>query len=102
MRVLLVWNVIPEAIYAYVIEDPTPEELRVLKATHDCYLNNIDDDKSIESLMRVNAALADDPRGFEGEQLNWVGRWTKNKVKLSAARPLQGPFDLVVLTGFIC
>jgi hypothetical protein len=83
MKVLIVWEEIPENTIFYVIEDPNKEVLKTIKEAAGKFINTTDENEEVNTL---SSWLEDS-----------VSMFTKHEVET----PLEGPFDLVVLCGFI-
>jgi hypothetical protein len=86
----------------FVIEDPSIEELRVLKAINGLITNQAEIPPGKElPLEKVNAAVTDPEYadGWSADALPWLGKWK------SAERPMEelpklGSIDLVIASGF--
>lgn len=93
MRVLLIWEVIPEGAEAYLIEDPTQEQLDMLLAANEKYVNGGETDKAA---LTIGATLLDEKDAFPDVAKKWLGIWKECRVEF----PVKGPIDLVVVSGF--
>jgi len=91
MRILLIWEIVPESTDLVLIEDPTEEQLRMLELANNTFLNSDDEN---EGLLYLNAALGD-PEDCEGEE--HAGIWADCKEE----SPVDGPIDRVFLSGFV-
>jgi hypothetical protein len=100
MRVLLIWNEVPESVKFFAIQDPTSKELDTLYEANGHYLNLVGDEEFEPALNRINAALTDDPRGFDEQDIPWVGRWVTNEIPVSDM-PNAGAFDQIFIAGFL-
>lgn len=85
MRVLLIWEDVPENTYAYLIENPTEEQLEILRAANGKYIGTDADDSAVQA---INRALGDDDSAW-------------NSIKCRVEFPVEGPIDLVVIMGCI-
>lgn len=83
MRVLIVWEEVPENTTFYVVENPSEDVLETIKGAAGKFINTIDENEEVNTLN------------------NWLGDGTLNHTKHEVETPLEGPFDLVVLCGFI-
>lgn len=81
MRALVVFELVPENTYFVPVDEPTEEELQVIQAAAGKFINSDDDVEAVEQISE------------------WMeGKWKENKTE---APLLEGPFELVVLCGFI-
>lgn len=95
MKVLLVVDYNPEYLKFYSIEDPTEEQLAVLKAANGQYIGS---DEESEEMDIISIALSSDPPCWETEvDPKWNCIWKDKEV----TTPIEGPFDHVFLFG-IC
>ena len=95
MRVLLVWQAIPEEVSAYLIENPNEEQLELLKKANDTFIN-LDDDVEHALILMTAIEGEDGVDPLIGAQ--WHSIWEKCRVKF----PVEGPIDLVVTSGYYC
>lgn len=94
MKVLVIWDMVPEDTHAYLINDPTEEQLKVLMDANGKIINVHDD---TESVSLINDALSNKKEWCLDETPDeWKCIWTDCKVNF----PIEGPIDLVVYTGF--
>jgi hypothetical protein len=94
MRVLLIWEALPEEVKAFLIEDPTKEQLSVLQGANNkiAGIHDYEGDLKILSSATTDAEYAD-----EDVDPKWAGLWSKCGVQF----PVSGPIDLVVRSGFV-
>lgn len=93
MRVLLIWEVIPEGAEAYLIENPTQKQLDILITANGKYINSGETDKAA---YIVGSTLMDEADAYPNVTKEWLGIWEKCRVEF----PVKGPIDLVVVSGF--
>lgn len=83
MRVLIVWEEVPENTTFYVVENPSEDVLETIKGAAGKFINTTD----------------------ENEEVNTLSDWLEDSVSMftkhEVEAPLEGPFDLVVLCGFM-
>jgi len=94
MRVLLIWEALPEEVKLFVIEDPTEEQLSVLRGANGKYVG-IDDYGG--DLMVLNTAVGGLDCADPDVDAKWAGLWDRCEVEC----PITGPIDLVVRSGFV-
>lgn len=92
MRVLLIWEMIPESAEAYVIQDPTQEQLDTLLAANETYIGTDDDDAAA---LIISTAIGDKADADPYIDEKWHAIWEKCRVEF----PVKGPIDWVVITG---
>ena len=93
MRVLLIWEMLPEEVQAYLIEDPTDEQLELLRKANDTFVNL---DNDVEHALILSAAVTTLEYADPIVDAKWHAIWEKCLVKF----PVEGPIDLVVNSGF--
>lgn len=97
MRVLLIWELNPESVDAYLINNPTAEQLDVLAKANGTMLNAAPNREAEVALGKISDALCTleehcDPHG----DLAWKCIWNEKKVEF----PVQGPISMVFKSGF--
>lgn len=95
MNVLLLWEIIPSTSDLYLIENPTPEELKILEKASGYFIGGDED----EALFKLSDMLTerDDWCYTPGAPHN--GKWSKLEKQTT---PFKGKFDMFVLAGVIC
>ena len=93
MKVVLIYELIPEETRAYLIEDPTEEQIRVLEACNNMIIGH---DDTTEEMSILCSALDSAENAYEGIAEEWIGFWAGNLVEF----PIQGPVDRIYLFGF--
>ena len=94
MKVLLIWEENPENVKAFMIENPTAEQLQVLEEANGTMINS---DEDTEAAMKISDALSEriDWCNPEGDP-KWYCIWNDKNVEF----PVQGPIDKVFKSGF--
>lgn len=101
MKVLLVWCEIPELPKFFAIENPSEEELGVLRTAQGLYMNSDQLNRSQEAaLSRINAAVMKSGEGFAKAVQPWVAKWLPFEIEIQAL-PDAGAFDQVYNAGFM-
>lgn len=112
MRVLLIWQEIPEMTKYFVLNDPSNLELATLGAAHCGLINDMDNNDVQEAALPfLNAALTDPKYAtdkayyaemfdFIGDIEYWLSRWFDKEVDEQSLLTA-GPFDQVVVSGFL-
>jgi hypothetical protein len=102
MRVLLIWSQIPDHPEFYIIQDPTEEELSVLKDCNGLYFNWTElTDEEDAKLEKINVALSKPEHATnvkDEASRSWASRWLEKKVEVTLL-PESGPFDKVFIAG---
>jgi len=91
VRVLLIWEEVPERLRFYLIEDPTPEQTKMLELANGMLINSDDEN---EGMAYLNVALSS-PEYSNGE--SHAGIWMNNEVET----PVQGPIARMYHSGFM-
>lgn len=97
MRVLVIWEEIPEDTKFYVIENPTQEQLVMLKKANGQIINYEGPDDGALYLQR--SFLLPEHLPEEEQRLDEVSQWISNQIAKEKL-PESGPFDLVIWSGF--
>ncbi len=93
MRVLVIYELVPEQTKFYLFEDPTVNVLEFLTRTHGKFINQVDWDKDLD-LVRL-CGLFEPESDEERAKFN-------SKHLIDSSKPIDcGPFDLVIHTGFL-
>lgn len=89
MRLLVIFEEVPETPKYAILDEPNSDHVRILRASHNRYINGEDwpEAEELSSLF-----YTEDGR-FEGAPIQLTD--------MSGNTPLEGPFDLVIHTGFI-
>ena len=101
MRVLLVWEEVPEDLQFFALTDPTPEQLAVLEKANGLYINGLDmTEEETQAIDHVNAALSkpEYSKDMKGEE-DWASIWFGGKIE-NELLPTAGGFDRVFTCGF--
>ena len=93
MKAVLIYELIPEETRAYLIEDPTEEQIRVLEACNDAVINRDDLTEEMRILCSALGPKEDAEKSLPEE---WVGCWADKLVEF----PIRGPVDRIYLFGF--
>lgn len=93
MRVLIMFEEIPESLMAYVVVDPTEEELVVLEAGAGKYIN--DNDNGDANIVMDWVQKKDE---FCSE-VGAIGNCKWKDCEVTIDRPIEGPFDKVYVMG---
>jgi len=103
MRLLLIWEEIPETTKFFLRENPTEQELAILKAAHGGLINTMDISAKQEAALDfLNAALTDPKygsNGVEGQAITFLHRWHDKQIAMETLPDL-GPIDTVIWAGF--
>lgn len=108
MKILLVYEMVPEYTSFYVFDEPTPEQLQLLRDTNGLLVNHNNETKeqnlNCNRLYMVISA-AEKPESSES-LMNDFGHDSIDKfdnvTKLDPLEaPAQGPFEKVFFSGFI-
>ncbi len=87
MRILIIFEEVPDSTKFAIVDKPTEDQLRILKASHGKFINSHDwpEENDLQNL-------------FYDED----GRFDNAPIQLTDLdEPIQGPFDWVFHTGFI-
>lgn len=99
MKVLLIWEEIPEDTKLYLINDPTEEQLKMLEQACNKYINFDDVNEAMDYICAALTAkeYKDDPGVIDSvKNKSVISIWDECKV----TAPLDGPIDKVYLSGF--
>lgn len=108
MKVMLVWEIVPENIEFYIIDNPTEDEVKKLKNIHLHMINNVDDEDIMNDLDYVNLSLGSPlyMEAFEnhmkevGFDKKRYGQWFKYKVENDSPIDIKD-VDLLISSGFL-
>jgi hypothetical protein len=101
MKVLLVWNEVPEKTSFFGIPDPTADELAVLALANGIYINTTGCVDDVEvALDKLNAAVAEPQNAKYCEPVEWRSRWHAFEIEEKDI-PSAGGFDQIFSSGFI-
>ncbi len=81
MKVLVVFEMVPEETVLLLVEDPTEDELQTLRGAAGQYINDSDDTACVEQINEW----------YDADRF----------AKPDPNKPVEGPFDLVVVCGFV-
>ena len=99
MKVLLIWEEIPEDTKLYLINDPTEEQLKMLEGACNKYINF---DDITEAMDYLSAALTEEKYKNDPDIISSVkdksviSIWSKCKV----TAPINQQIDKVFISGF--
>jgi hypothetical protein len=82
MRALIIFEMVPESTVFVTVENPTKQELQVIKEAAGQFINSSDDTEAVDQISEWMA-----------------GKW--KEFSADEVYLFEGPFDLVVLCGFI-
>ncbi|WP_155635566.1 hypothetical protein [Burkholderia territorii] len=103
MKVLLVYQNVPESTDWYVIENPSPDELSVLNSAHGSFANAVGTSPVAEAALElIGAALSVSEHCdyLQGQARSWIGVW-RSKAIPQESLPECGPIDKVFTCGFL-
>lgn len=97
MKVLVIYELVPEDTLCYVVENPCDKLLKILHTANGNYIN-IDDGEGVEAsdVINMEACLKDEhlPEDYERQ---FPGKFQQVDIE---DLPKAGPFDMVFHTGF--
>ena len=103
MKVLLVWQEVPEDVKWFVIDNATESDLAMLGAAHGYFLGCDRPEEAMEPLDRINALLAN-PKygsdGFDPDHVPLIGQWRALQIPQERVMTI-GPIDKVFTCGFL-
>jgi hypothetical protein len=110
MKVLLVWEEVPDSTKFFVFDNPSLEDILTLTVAHGGMINCDIPKKQEEALSLVYAAIQnmeDVPSKkqwkkdfkFKADVEYWLGRWKSFEITTEAV-PNAGPFTQVFWAGF--
>jgi len=100
MKVLLIYQTVPEDTKFYLIKDPTEEQLRMLKEANNKFVNS---DELNDAMIYLSEALMPIKYKRDRDVLEQsifkdsLCIWTDKEVKA----PIEGPIDKVFISGFV-
>jgi hypothetical protein len=94
MKILLIWEEIPERTKLFTINDPTDKQIAMLEEANGKYIN-IDD--ANDGMEYLNWALMD-KKYKDAQAPEYTSVWADNQTKTQS--PIQGPIDRVYISGF--
>ncbi|MFY4709919.1 hypothetical protein [Burkholderia glumae] len=103
MRVLLVYQNVPESVDWYVIENPSPDQISVLASANANFINLVKTSPVAEAAINlIGAAISEEKYcdHLEGQSRSWIGIW-KAKLIPTESLPDCGPIDKVFTCGFL-
>ena len=103
MRVLLVYQNVPENVDWYVIENPAPDQLSVLASAHGSFTNAVGTSAVAEAALDlISAALSEEQHceHLEGQARSWIGIWRSKSIPQESL-PDCGQIDKVFTCGFL-
>ena len=101
MKVLLIYQNVPESVDWYVVENPSPDQLSVLNSAHGHFVNDVATSAVAEAaldLISAALALAEHCNHLEGQARSWIGIWRSKSIP-EESLPDCGPFDKVFTCG---
>lgn len=86
MKVLLIWQEIPEYelpyIRYYLVSDPTQAQLDTLTRANDLFFNSIElNDEQKSDLEKVHCAICGEGVYYGDDKKEWVGIWEKSEIE---------------------
>lgn len=93
MRVLIIYEMIPEETRFYVLESVSNAEEDLLRNAHGKYVNFNDEE---DYALRLEEMLHGT---YDENRTHIPGKWVDRRVSLTDT-PFEGPFDLVIHSGF--
>lgn len=102
-KVLLIWNESPEEVKFVNLENPTSEQIEVLKKVNGSYINTDVDVEIQTELDKINIALSKEevPEHYNHIDVNaWKGIWADNFIKTEDL-PSHTNWDAVFICGFV-
>lgn len=93
MKILMVYEMVPETAYTYVLDGVSPEDWEWMKLTHGRYVNGHMSDVETEACDRLSTYL-------EGKQRTLIADGTET-VDSSPVMLRGENFDYFIHTGFI-
>ncbi len=98
MNVLLVYEMVPDEVKFYLIENPTEEQITTLAVACGSYQNGSDNSKKVEiALEKIGDAVTSDEYVNDCQHPAWACIWNQNQIKL----PYHGKIDAVFNCGFL-
>jgi len=97
MKVLIIYEIIPDETLVYVVDNPCEALLTLLHAANDSYINAGEGEGvDASNVINMEACLEDKylPNGYERQ---FPGKFQQIKI---SELPNAGPFDKVFHTGF--
>lgn len=95
MKVLLIFDVVPEQSFKVLLEDPSPEEMMALEFAHGRYINS---DEANLQMEQVEAAVLGDADGSDRVGA-WSHFWQHRIIDPKSRGPLIGEVDRVYWSG---
>jgi hypothetical protein len=101
MKALLVYEMIPDEVQYYVLEDLGDEDIAILDDANGKYIN-IDEDYELDSVSKVSDFIAPDESYCFEENKGKEGncKWHKFKVEITKGECSIGSVDRVYVCGF--
>ncbi|WP_186239470.1 hypothetical protein [Burkholderia gladioli] len=106
MRVLLVYQNVPESVDWFVVTDPSVEDLNILHLAHGCFINASNSEETDLALDKISEFLCDPSRKYiySADYLEKAGsdfgKWHSSKVEESDL-PGTDAIDKVFTCGFL-
>ena len=98
MRVLIVFEEVPEVTKMVVVENPSEDEIAVLEKAHGKFIDSDEDTEFVNVLMNWIAPSID---YCEDPDMDDNCKW-KRLVIDPSKEPISGPFDRVYFAGIMC
>jgi hypothetical protein len=98
---LLIWDErFRTSLYCIPTLVLSEDDLKLLESAQNNLVNIVDDEEAVESIIRIDAAIADKKHPHEEELFNdqWATKWSKYLVN---PKDIKGPITKVILTGWI-
>jgi hypothetical protein len=103
MRVLLVWQEVPDSISFVVLDNPSDDDLAVLQTASGAYMGSHRSDEQELALEKINLAMGDPERSAgttDPELTPWNARWFTGLVP-EESLPTIGQIDKVFTCGVL-
>jgi hypothetical protein len=106
MKVILIHSLLPETTEAYLIINPTKEQIKLLETVHNVVFNvNGTTEEQEDAYDKLSAALAARPAEMLFNTLNesikpWAGIFADGIINIADINKY-APFDKIYLTGFL-
>ena len=96
MKVVLIWEMIPEPSEVFVIEDPSEEDLKILESANNRFIN-LDEPEDVKAVLLISDMICSNPIGWVDKDNENNGAWASYK----SGFPVNGPIDKIFSCGWI-
>jgi hypothetical protein len=103
MKVLLVWQMVPEEVKWYMVDGPSSDELAVLSTAHGQFINSTRTKPAAAAALDLISAALSKPEYaeyIEGQAKSWIGIWLGKEVP-EESLPTIGLIDKIFTCGFL-